>query len=1203
MQFRLEDRYGREEGRVHLTGIQALVRLPLDQRRLDSRAGLDTAGFVSGYQGSPLGGYDLELGRTRALLDEHHVVHAPGLNEELAATSVGGTQIAATLAGFRHDGVFGIWYGKAPGLDRATDAIRHANLAGTHRHGGVLALVGDDPMSKSSTVASASEAALADLLLPILYPADPADILDLGLHGFALSRHSGLWAAMKIVTNVADGSATVDLPGERPSPVLPDVLFDGRPYHHTPTARMLTPVPLELERSAYQARLEMARAYGHENRLNRVTIGRPGDTIGLVAAGKTYLDLRQALDILGLSGEELARRGVRLLRLGMPWPLDGRTIREFAEGLREIVVVEEKRPFVEQQIKELLYALPGRPAVLGKSDETGRALFPSGGELEPGLIARRLARRLGAEPPPRATRETIPLIPLMARTPYFCSGCPHNRSTKVPEGTLVGAGIGCHTMVVFMGESQAGEVSGLTQMGGEGAQWIGMAPFLDRDHLVQNIGDGTFIHSGSLAIRAAVAAGSHITYKLLYNSAVAMTGGQRAVGGLAVPEITRLLAAEGVRKIIVTTEDPRRYRGVRLAPGAEVWHRDLLVEAQEALAAVDGVTVLVHDQECAAEKRRKRRRGLAQAPAARVVINERVCEGCGDCGAKSNCLSVQPVETEFGRKTRIHQASCNVDYSCLDGDCPSFLTVTPARGAAPPDRRSAGAGGGRGAPSHEPGTASRGRGLPYGIPAGWESQDPPEPEPRVPADRFAMRITGVGGTGVVTLAQIVAVAATIAGREVRGLDQTGLAQKGGAVVSDLKITTGPAEPANKITEGACDLYLGADLLVAADAANLAVASPGRTIAVLSTAEVPTGRMVADPGLAFPEAGGVVSRVLAAARAGDSVVTDAHALAARLLGDDQHAGLLLLGAAYQAGALPVPAASLERAIELNGVAVPANLRAFRLGRHLADAPGAPGTAHETETETAGRASEAGGGLSTSPAPVDRTVAALADLVKAEPGSELERLIAVRVPDLIAYQDAAYAARYARLVAKVREAEAAVTGETALTEAVARHLHKLMAYKDEYEVARLCLDPAIADGIAEAFGPGAKVRWRLHPPMLRALGLRRKISLGPWFRPVLRALVAMRRLRGTALDPFGRARLRVVERELVAEYAAAVEDCLAGLTPGTHARAVELAALPDMIRGYEHVKLAGVARYRERLAGLRDAGALAGTPIAPEADPRT
>ncbi|WP_344937019.1 indolepyruvate ferredoxin oxidoreductase family protein [Sphaerisporangium flaviroseum] len=1153
MSFRLEDRYGREEGRVHLTGIQALARLPLDQRRRDRGAGLDTAGFISGYQGSPLGGYDLELGRTRALLEEHGVIHRPGLNEELAATSVGGTQIAATLAGFRHDGVFGIWYGKAPGLDRATDAIRHANLAGTHRNGGVVALVGDDPVSKSSTVASASEAALADLLLPVLYPADPADILELGLHGFALSRHSGLWTAMKIVTNVADGSATVDLPAMRPEPVLPEVLFDGRPYRHVPTARMLTPVPLELERSAYYARMEIARAYGHENRLNRVTAGRPGDEIGLVAAGKTYLDLRQALAILGLDDEELARRGVRLLRLGMPWPLDGRTVREFAAGLREIVVVEEKRPFVEQQIKELLYAVPDRPAVLGKTGETGRPLFSAGGELGPDLIARRLAPRLGVEPPPRASRETIPL---MARTPYFCSGCPHNRSTKVPQGTLVGAGIGCHTMVVFMDEAQAGEVGGLTQMGGEGAQWIGMAPFLDRDHLVQNIGDGTFLHSGSLAVRAAVAAGSRITFKLLYNSAVAMTGGQRAVGGMPVPEITRLLAAEGVRKIIVTTEDPARYRGVRLAPGAEVWHRDLLVQAQETLAAVDGVTVLVHDQECAAEKRRKRRRGQAVAPATRVVVNERVCEGCGDCGAKSNCLSVQPVDTEFGRKTRIHQASCNVDYSCLDGDCPSFLTVTPARGAS------------RG------GTAARVRDA-----ESWAREEPPEPAARVPADRFAMKITGVGGTGVVTLAQIIAVAATLDGKHVRGLDQTGLAQKGGAVVSDLTITAEPVEQSNKIAERGCDLYLGADLLVAGDAANLAVASPERTIAVLSTAEVPTGRMVADPGLAFPEPDGVVRRVLARSRGEASVVLDAHALATRLLGDDQYVNLLLLGAAYQAGALPVSAASLERAIELNGVAVAANVRAFRLGRHavhgLPAASDPPAATPAEAATTPGAGAEAAGGRAR----------ALIDLVKAEPGSELERLLTVRVPELIAYQDLRYAARYAEVVARVREAEAAVTDATTLAEAVAWHLHKLMAYKDEYEVARLCLDPAVGAGVEERFGAGAKVRWRLHPPLLRALGMRRKISLGPWFRPAFRLLYAMRGLRDTPWDPFGRAQVRRVERELAGEYVAAVDECLAGLAPDTHALAVELATLPDLVRGYEQVKLASVARYRQRLAELR------------------
>ncbi|MEU9246168.1 indolepyruvate ferredoxin oxidoreductase family protein [Streptomyces sp. NPDC048385] len=1171
---RLDDRYTLQDGLVHLTGIQALARLPLDQRRADRRAGRRTAVFISGYEGSPLAGYDLELARRSALLDEHDIVLRPGVNEELAATAVQGSQLASASSDSRFEGVTGIWYGKSPGLDRASDALRHNNLMGTPPSGGAVALVGDDPGAKSSTVPGASELLLADLGFPTLYPADPQDALDLGLHAIALSRASGLWAALKIVTNVADGSGTVQVHPDRVVPVMPDFEVDGAPFAHQVTAHLIGPNLATLERSRDGVRLEMARRYAAANDINRLVCAQPGDRIGILAAGKTFVDVRQALTALGLDDAELERRGIRLLRLGMIHPLEPSVVERFAAGLREIIVVEEKRPFVEAAVKDLLYGRRDAPVVTGKRHPDGSALFSASGELDPDAIAKGLAARLTTyEDFPSVQqwqkrqdvrrsgrgRIDLPLVPLTPRTPYFCSGCPHNSSTKTPEGSLVGAGIGCHAMVLMMDEKQTGTVAGVTQMGGEGAQWIGMAPFLHREHLLQNLGDGTFHHSGSLAVRAAVEAGVNITYKLLYNSAVAMTGGQRPAGAMSVPQITRSLRAEGVGRIIVTTEDPRRYRRVKLAAGAEVWHRDRLTAAQEVLAKTPGVTVLVHDQECATELRRKRKRGLAPDPVQRVVINERVCEGCGDCGQKSNCLSVQPVPTEFGRKTQIDQSSCNKDYSCLEGDCPSFLTVVPAK-----DRK-----------------RQRGRKT-AASPAVRRSSAPltptafPEPVHLTRTGTHTTRILGVGGTGVITLSQILSLAATLAGRDVRSLDQTGLAQKGGAVVSDVKITDRGTELAGKAAAGECDLYLGCDLLVAADAAHLAVADPARTVAVVSTSEVPTGRMIVDTSQTFPDTGEVTDRIRRATHADHGLFLDARRVAETLFGEDQFANILLAGAAFQTGALPLPAAAIEEAITLNGVKTEANLQAFRRGRQAVAAPA--DFAAAVDERRADRPAE--------PEPLSDEARHLIVGVDAPAGSELARLVEIRIPDLIAYQDMDYAREYAELVRRVRRAEAEhVPGSGELAEAVARHLYKLMAYKDEYEVARLSLDPSTLAAVRDRFGPDARVSHRLHPPTLRTLGIRKKISLGPWFTPVFRLLAGARRLRGTPLDLFGYAHVRRVERELIAEYRHVVEEILQFLDPANHGLAATIAGLPDEVRGYEQIKLDNVTRYRRRLNDLR------------------
>jgi len=1119
----LSDRYTATSGRVQLTGVQALARLPIDQHRRDLAAGLNVGTFISGYEGSPLAGYDTELGRLKQLLDGCDVTFVPGLNEEAAATSVQGSQLACTLPGAARDGVIGIWYGKAPGLDRATDALRHGNLMGSHPRGGALVLVGDDPGAKSSTLPCASDAALADLSIPYLYPADSQDVLDLGRHAIELSRASGLWTGLKIVTAVADGSSTVNLAADWPAPRIPPGAGT-----HVPTARLLHPTLGQLERDLVTNRLRLAREYARLNQLNRVVGRGPGDVLGVVAAGHTFLDVLAALRRLGISEDSLAASPVRLLRVGMPWPLEETAVREFAGGLKEILVVEEKRSFLETAIRDVLYGGPVQPAVTGKRDADGSELVPAYGELDADLITGPLRRRMtalgvasAAAPAAAAVRTTLPLV---SRVPYFCSGCPHNSSTKPLPGTLVGGGIGCHALVLLMDESQAGTVTGLSQMGGEGMQWIGMAPFLDRDHFVQNIGDGTFDHSGSLAIRAAVAARANMTYKLLYNSAVAMTGGQRPASGMTVPQIVRVLLAEGVARVIVTTEDLGRYRHAKMPNGVAVWDRSRLDEAQRILAATRGVTVLVHDQECATEKRRKRKRGTIAQPQTRVFINERICEGCGDCGRKSNCLSVQPVPTEFGRKTRVHQSSCNVDYSCLDGDCPAFMTVVPR---APAGRRQA-------AEAITP-------------------EELPAPRPVVDPDSFGIRLTGVGGTGVVTVSQVLATAGLIAGWHTRSLDQTGLAQKGGAVVSDVRFSRSAPPPTNKLGAGECDLYLGCDLLVAADPKNLAVTA-GRTVAVVSVAEVPTGPMVSDPGLAFPDRTGVSQPILDRVRDG-SVLLDVRQIVLGLFGDDQFANVFLVGAGFQTGALPLPPDAIEEAIRVNGVAVEKNLQAFRRGRQYVADPSAL---------------LAAAGLDR-PAPAEPT---------------LDRLIRIRSDDLTAYQDHAYARRYLDVVERVRAVERDKTpGSTALTEAVARYLYKLMAYKDEYEVARLALEPSLGSGLEAEFGPGARASWRLHPPTLRALGLKRKIALGPWLVPAFRVLRAMRKLRGTPIDPFGRTRVRVAERELIEEYLGLVDHLIGRLSPATAALAVRLAELPDTVRGYEDVKMRSVGSYHQAMAELR------------------
>jgi indolepyruvate ferredoxin oxidoreductase len=1117
-----------------MSGVQALVRLLLDQHRADAVAGLRTATLVSGYQGSPLGGFDREVARLRDLAAANEIHHRPAVNEELGATAVWGSQLAATLPGPRFDGVLGVWYGKAPGVDRAADALRHGNFVGTDHRGGVLALCGDDPACKSSTIPGASESILASLQMPTFVPGSVQEALDLGRHAIACSRASGLIAALKVVTNVADGTATVAVGHDRVRPVVPVVEWRGRPYVHRPSAHLLAPQSLEMEETLLDVRLELAREYARVNGLNRVVRGPREATIGVVAAGATAHDVLRALDDLGL-GED---GPVRVLQLEMLYPLERGVLRDFAAGVEEILVVEEKAPFLERLVKDALYGAVAMPPVHGKRDERDAPLVPAHGTLDSDAIARVLGARVLARhdlPGVRARLDGLEAIearptPALAaqRTPFFCSGCPHNTSTVADDDTIVGAGIGCHTMVM-LSRSGHGKVSGITQMGGEGAQWIGVAPFVEVPHFVQNLGDGTFHHSGSLAIRAAVAARLNVTYKLLFNGAVAMTGGQHVEGEMDVPHAVAELAAEGVARIVVTTEEPGRYAGVDLPANASVRHRDDIDAVARELAAVEGVTVLLHDQACAAELRRARKRGKAPEPAERVYINPLVCEGCGDCGKKSACLSVEPVETEFGRRTQINQTSCNKDFSCLEGDCPSFVTLIESAAAEHPEPV---------APPVE---------LP--------------PPPVHAGDSVRIRMVGIGGTGVVTVSQVLGMAAMLDGRWASGLDQTGLSQKAGPVVSDMRVTAGPVEDGVTVPAGSVDVLLGFDELGAGAARTLRTLAADHSVAVVNESVAPTGRMIVEVDAPLPEPRRLRAAIDAVTRSDRNVYLDARAIAERRLGEATAENIVVLGAALQAGLLPVSLDSLREALRLNGVAVEMNLAALDWGRAWVVDPEA--VAHGPAD---GEAEEPR---------LDAAALALVDQAVGADEGELRRTVAIRVADLVEWGGPPAAERYARFVGRVRRAERDAVGEAGpLSETAARGMHKLLAYKDEYEVARLHLKHL------DSLPPGTDLRFHLHPPLLRSLGMKRKVKIGAWFVPGFRALRSMRGLRGTPLDPFGHAEMRRIERRLPDEYEALIDAALARLGPETLPTAIEIAALPELVRGYEEVKLDGVRRFREQ-----------------------
>lgn len=1137
----IDDKYTLDQGRIYLNGIQALVRLPMLQRQQDVAAGLNTACFISGYRGSPLGGYDKALWQAKRFIEPHHIHFQPGVNEDLAATAVWGTQQTGLFQGAKYDGVFSIWYGKGPGVDRSGDVFKHANMAGTARHGGVLALAGDDHACKSSTLPHQSEHMFAGCMMPVLHPANVQEVLDYGLYGWAMSRYSGLWIGFKIVADTADSSAAVDLDPARliwSEPADFEMPAGGLNIHWPDP-------PMAQEQRLHEHKAYAALAFHRANRLDRVMIDTEKPRFGIITTGKAYLDVRQALLDLGIDDRLAGEIGLRVYKVAMPWPLEPQGVRSFARGLDEVLVVEEKRALIENQLKEQLYNWDSavRPRVVGKFDEDRQWLMSSLGELTPTHVAKVIAKRLKAFYWSEAIAHRLQILerteksltghdPKVVRLPYFCSGCPHNTSTKVPDGSRALAGIGCHYMVQWMDRN----TDTFTQMGGEGATWVGQAPFSETSHVFVNIGDGTYYHSGVLAIRQAVAANVNVTYKLLFNDAVAMTGGQPVDGQLTVPDVTRQLAGEGVKIIKVVSDEPEKYPNPStFADGVSVHHRDELDEIQRELRETEGVTAIVYDQTCATEKRRRRKRGTMADPDLRVVINEAVCEGCGDCSVQSNCLSVEPIETEFGRKRKINQSSCNKDFSCLKGFCPSFVTI-------------------EGGKLRKPKTVAEGS---------TNFETIAKPAQAASADPYNIMITGVGGTGIVTIAELLGMAAHLENKGVSTLNQTGLAQKYGAVTAHIRICEDPSKLyATRIADGTAQLLLGCDLVVSAGAEALSKVDPGAGEAVINAHETPTAAFARNPDhqVPGPALQAAIRNVLDPARCH---FVDAMTIGLKLTGDAISANIFLLGYALQKGLLPVGLEAVERAIELNGVAVDFNKRALTWGRRMAVKPQEVLSLIKQDQRT-------------------ETV----------PARTLEEIVDRRVTFLTDYQNKRYAERYRRRVDQVAKAEAELTpGMTGLAEAVARYLFKLMAYKDEYEVARLYADGTFLARINNQFEGDFKLRFHLAPPVLakhdKRTGEAKKQTFGPWMLRAFGLLARFKALRGTALDPFGRTEERRTERQLIQDYEKLIDEILAELRADNHDLACELAALPEHIRGYGHVKSRHLAEVRTRWQALLEA----------------
>ncbi|MFZ3139915.1 indolepyruvate ferredoxin oxidoreductase family protein [Polaromonas sp.] len=1158
----LDDKYAIDHGRAFMSGVQALVRLPMLQRTRDAIDGLNTAGFISGYRGSPLGGYDQALWAAKKHLAAHNIVFQPGVNEELGATAVWGTQqLDLYPQTNKFDGVFGIWYGKGPGVDRCSDVFKHANMAGTAKHGGVIAIAGDDHVSKSSTAPHQSDHIFKACGLPVFFPSSVQEILDMGLHAFAMSRFSGLWSGMKTIQEVVESSSSVSVEPSRVKIIMPEdfQMPTGGLHIRWPDA------PLEQEARLMDYKWYAALAYVRANKLNYNVIAGPNDRFGIIASGKAFNDTRQALNDLGLDEDTCRQLGIRLHKVNVVWPLEATITRDFAMGLQEILVVEEKRQVIEYQVKEELYNWRAdvRPNVLGKFDEPegdqsggewSRAnpsdhwLLRPKADLTPAIIAKAIAKRLTRLGVPsdivarmqarlavidareRALVETK--LDTGERAPWFCSGCPHNTSTRVPEGSRAVAGIGCHYMATWMDRS----TSTFTQMGGEGVPWVGQSAFTTEPHIFANLGDGTYFHSGLLAIRQSIASGVNITYKILYNDAVAMTGGQQ-VGerpeGHSVLQIMQSLDAEGVSKLVIVTDEPEKYDGAKLAGGVTVHHRDELDRIQREFRELKGTTVIIYDQTCATEKRRRRKRGTLLDPARRVVINELVCEGCGDCSVQSNCLSVEPLETEFGRKRQINQNTCNKDYSCLKGFCPSFVTVEGGQLKKPKKEK---------------------KGNLASLPA------IPEPVLPVAESAWGIVVGGVGGTGVITIGQLLGMAAHLEGKGVVTQDAGGLAQKGGATWSHIQIANRPESIyTTKVDTAKADLVIGCDPIVTASPYTLATMQPGRTFVAMNSHGTPTAAFVTNPDWQFPGSN-CDSAVRSAVGVEGMASFDAEQVAVQLIGDSIYTNPLMLGFAWQKGRVPLSHASLTRAIELNGVQVDNNKAAFEWGRRCA---------HDLTAVQA--------------------LFKAAQVIQFVRKSSLAEMLVKRVAFLTDYQNAAYAQTYQDFVEKVRLAEAPL-GQTTLTEAVARYLFKLMAYKDEYEVARLHTDTGFLNKVNAMFEGDFKLNYHLAPPLIASKndkGELQKQQFGPWMLTGFKLLAKLKGLRGTPLDVFGRTGERREERALIAEYRASLDEVLAGLTPQNHAAAVEIARIPELIKGYGHVKARHLATARQQWTALMQA----------------
>jgi len=1135
----LDDKYTLQSGRVFITGTQALVRLPIMQHLRDRAAGITSGCYISGYRGSPLGGFDQQLWAAGKHLAAHNIVFQPGVNEDLAATACWGTQQAHFDGDNKYDGVYAIWYGKGPGVDRTGDAFRHGNLAGSASLGGVICLMGDDHTCESSTTAHQSEFAMVDAMMPILNPAGVQELLDYGLYGWALSRYSGCWVGLKCMKDTIDASASVNVDPGRVRIVVPTdfKMPAGGLNIRWPDA------PLEQEARLHTYKLEAAKAFALANNLDRIVLDSPQAKLGVATCGKSYMDVRQALQYLGIDDAEAARLGLRIYKIGMTWPLEPVNAAKFAEGLEKIIVVEEKRGLIEPQLKEVLYGKAGAPEVIGKRDEVGKILFRSNAALDPNEIAVAIGRRVLARMSDArlaacvAEQERLEARvaekPAMDRTPYFCSGCPHNTGTRVPEGSRALAGIGCHFMAQFMDRNTAG----FTQMGGEGASWVGEAPFVKTKHVFQNIGDGTYYHSGLLAVRAAAASGVNVTYKILYNDAVAMTGGQHVDGPLTVPQITLQVYGEGAKKIAVVTDEPEKYPSTEeWAPGVTIHHRDDYDQVQREFREIPGLSVIVYDQTCAAEKRRRRKRNQYPDPAKRAFINDLVCEGCGDCGVKSNCVSVLPLETEFGRKRAIDQSSCNKDYSCVNGFCPSFVTVH---------------GGG----------VRKGKSSPAG--QNVETLFAVVPEPPLPKldQPYGIMVTGVGGTGVVTIGAIVGMAAHLEHKGFGALDMAGLAQKGGAVWSHLQISARPEDIRTvRLGSGGARLVLGCDFVVSASQKTMDTTREG-TRMVVNTHQQMTGEFTRNANIQFP-AQSLRRTITNGVGDSNAEFVDATRIATALMGDSIATNLFMLGFAFQRGLVPVSSEAINKAIELNGAAVKMNQAAFLWGRRAA----------------------------VDPAAIERLIAPKAEVAPAMKISlTLEEIVARRVEFLTGYQNAAYADKYRTLVDRVKQAESSrAKGLGGLSEAVARYFFKLLAYKDEYEVARLYADPAFMQKIRSQFEGDYKLHFHLAPPLLakrdRTTAELRKSEYGTWVFTAFKLLAKLRGLRGTPLDVFGYTRERQTERRLIGEYEATVEELIGKLNVDNHALAVKIASIPEEIRGYGHIKERSLALAKTRQVEL-------------------